>query len=703
MSKLTASMKNQPVSILAKTDEVVAETAKWALWKSSVQPEWEEIRRWDEMYQFYKREGSETFSDVSMNQAFSIVENYVARLNDTSMTVNARAHGTNDMGIFERYIGNVIQSTVFDAKVEDEMGPFRKVKELWERDFLVKGNAVAEVTYCHVVRRNGSGVEKVVASNPATRPLPLFSVIGQPWKTHMTSDEYFVEKFVTFKYLQDNEKTKENPNGIYENVGSLQLSIAEDGRLTRTSTDQRKIINGVEMPVQEPPIRLLEHHVGPWMRVYANERVKIRDVYDPFKLGTHPLILGMNYNVDGRYYAYGEIAAIYKPIRAQDTIINQRIQTVNQYLRPRTAVDPNIGPDLDMVALIMEKGGVFYADPNSIKTIETQLPPSVAYTETTELQRGVELAARSSAYSSGIANSTSDTTQGTKGGILALQSANEPNFQIKLDGVKDMFLRPICRKYLPMIGNLMGKDDLKYGEMQGEDRPWLAATKNMLLGIVTLKDLHTVGMLTDAGFAAYTTTPVLDPATGQPPIDPQTGQPAVNPQTGQPLTQPIPGSESAHMVEVDWLVDVTLDMRSSSEKQTRLQNLQNMIKFLADFGVHMNPARLEAFIEPKMEELKGLSTVILTQEEQQQQSSQMPREQLRVQVNFQDLPTAGKMQAAAQAGIQLTPQDLNEHAANQQLMQHSQMLNENYSKAASKAAATPPQIIPSPAPVASNA
>lgn len=693
MSKRIQNTPSGTPSSLTDDDSVAAVAAqvtKWRQWKQELEPYHREIRKWQDMYEFYKREGSETMSDVSMNSAFAIVESMIARLNDTDMTVTAKAHGNNDAAIFERYIGNIVQSSIFDAKVESVVGPFRKIKEIWERDFLVKGNAVAEISYCYVTKPSGNGTMQVVADNPCIRQIPLYSVTFQPWRDLMSSEEYFVEKWVTWDELSRNAKDPVTKKGLYENLDQLLQSLGNDARDGHLSsiTGQEQIVDGVPITKKAPLIHLLEHHIGSWLRVYANKTVEIRDVVDPMKIGTHPLIIGMNYCVEGRCFAYGEIAAIYKPIRAQDTIINQRIETVNRYLRPTVLVDPNTGPDLDMMAMLLEDGGVGYGVPDSIKTLETQLPPSVAYTETQELQQGVERAARFSPYASGTPNSGTDTTQGTKGGILALQGAAEPNFQVKMDAVTDMFYKPICRKYLPMIANLMSPNEIKYGALQGEDRAFEGATKNILLGKPTLADLHTIGMLTDAGFAALTSTQL---------INPQTGQPVINPQTGQPLTRPIPGADKETLMELDWVIEVTLDQRSAHDRATKLQNIQNMVTFLAQYGVHFQPARLEGFFETKMSEIKGLSDVILTPEEQQQMSSQSPREQLRVQVNYADMPVAAQQQALAQAGISVNAQELAEHATTQALMQQQGSLNDHYAKNAAKAMAKAPELPPQPA------
>lgn len=631
-------------------------------WKAELKKYWPQIDKNQEMYEFYKREGSETSSDVSMNTGFAIVESMISRLNDTTMTVTAKAHGTNDMALFERYLGNVLESVVFDSGVAEVMGPFRKIKEVFGREFLVKGNAVAEEVWVYEEGIDG----KPTADNPGTRVLPLKSVIFKPWLTLMTSDEYFVEKWMEWDDLSENEIDPITKKGLYTNLGNLKLSLDENTDGTekmQTAQDLEVLVDGSRFNRQMPGVHILEYWDGCQLTVIANKTTIIREATDPFKTGMHPLITAMNYMVEGRPYAYGEIDAIYKPVRAQDTMLNQRIETINQFLRPTVFVDPELGPDIDMVANMLESGGVGHGTKDTVQALDKQLPPSVAYTEDEVIQKGIERTARFSPYASGTPNSGTDTTAGTKGGIIALQGAAEPNFQVKIDGITDMFLKPKLRRDLPMLGGLMGDEEMRYGELQGEDKPWVGATKNILSGKPTLTDLHTVGILTDAQFQGLTTTPVLDPTTNQPPLDPSTGQPAVDPATGAAPVKTIPGASKATMIELDWIIDVTLDQKSAHDRQARIQNVMTTITYLQQIGVHFSPARAADFLEKKDDALKGLQEIILTPQEQQQQSSSMPREQLRVNVNFADLTPELKVQAAAQAGLTTSVADINAHEA----------------------------------------
>lgn len=647
----------------SSTKTAAQHVVQWKKWQIELEKYHPQIDKNQEMYEFYKREGSETTSEVSMNTGFAIVESMISRLNDTMMIVTAKAHGINDMTLFERYLGNVLEQVIFDDGVANLFGPFRKIKEVFGREFLVKGNAVAEEVWCYEEGADG----KTIADNPGTRVLPLKSVTFKPWMNLMTSDEYYVEKWMEYEDLVDGEIDPVTKKGLYTNLGNLKIDLDTSltaAERTQSPTNLKVIVDGAIFSRQMPSVHILEHWNGSFLTVIANKSVIIREARDPFKTGMHPLITAIDYQIEGRPYGYGEIDPIYKPIRAQDTMLNQRIETINQFLRPTVFVDPNLGPDIDMVASMLETGGVGFGIPSTVASLVKQLPPSVAYTEDEVIQKAIERTARFSAYASGVSNSTTDSTQGTKGGIIALQGAAEPNFQVKIDGITDMFLKPILRRIMPMLGGIMGDEEVRYGYLQGEDRPWISATKNVFLGKPTLSDLHTIGMLTDAQFTGLTTTPILDPQTGAPPLDPQTGQPAVDPKTGLPPSKVIPGADKASMIEIDWIVDVTLDQKSAHDRQAKLQNLMSTITYLQGIGVHFSPARAAAFLEKKDENLKGLDAIILTPAEMQQQSSQLPHEQLRVNMNFADLPPEGQIQAASQAGITLTPGGIEAHQAN---------------------------------------
>ena len=628
-------------------------TYQWRSWRTDLKQYWTQIDKNQEMYEFYKREASETSSDVSLNMPFAIVESMVSRLNDSSLKVTARAHGglpqlpgleSDALDELEDYVEGLLYDAIEDPRVEVQVGPFRKVKEVFARDLFVKGNAAAEINYCYRTTVDAKGNKKVVADNPFVRNLPMKSVVFDPSKTFMTSDRYYIEKHVKFSDLENSEKSPETGKGIYTNLASLKSHLTQETQL-RDAEDDQFVTGDLRLQRRVGPIHLLEVHDGPRIRVIANRTTLIRDDYDPFHLGSHPLLLGMNYVIEGRPYAYGEVDAIYKPVRAQDTVVNQKIEAINKYLRGTVLVDPSSQMDLDMVITIMENGGVGYGDPKAVGEIAKTLPPGQAFQQTEELQQAIERTARFSPYTSGTAQSADDKTQGTKGGIIALQNAAEPNFQVKLDALKDMFLRPLARKYLRMIGGLMGTDDTRFALLRGEDPKWITVTKGILMGSATLQDLMTAGMVSQQQVQQLTTTTQTDPM------------------TGQASQVPIKGASKALVFETDWLIDVDLDTKSASDRQAQGQNLMSVIQFGLSLGAQFSPERVVEAVGRKMG-FDEVTELFLTDQEKQQmaQGQQKPvSDPPRFNFDANLLPPEVQSQVLAQGGIQAPPAQLAQH------------------------------------------
>jgi hypothetical protein len=237
------------------------------------------------------------------------------------------------------------------------------------------------------------------------------------------------------------------------------------------------------------------------------------------------------------------------------------------------------------------------------------------------MQQAIERAARFSLYGAGLSGQSSDKTQGTASGIQSIQAAAEPNVEIQLDDIQEMFMQPVGRKYLKMIGRMMGTDEIRYGLLQGENQEWVKATKGILTGKATIKDMVMVGLIDEQDALQYTTTM-------QPVIDPMTGQPAVDPMTGQPAMQqvPIPGAEEALIFDVDWVVEVKLDNQSASDKDRKTQAELAHIQWGMQIGVPIDPEKAWVRLG-KRGGFDDIEDIILSPEEQQQKQQEMMQQQ----------------------------------------------------------------------------
>lgn len=546
-------------------------------WREDLRVYWNQISKNQELYEFYKREAEETESQVSLNTPFSIIESMVAKANDSTLNITTKARGENGLGDFESWVSSVLKGAIEDVDVASYHGTFRKNKEKHFRDFLVKGNAVSSVEYCYKTAVVG-GKKKVLADNPYVRNRELYSVVFNPSRTLVDSDVYYLESYVKYSDLKEYEA--KDGRGYYTNLGSLKRLADEEGRLI-DDQELANLTDGQKVGKRVEPIRLLERWEGARLTVIADDRVIIREEEDPFKIGGHNLLLSMNYSVGSRPYAYGEIDAIYGVVRAQDTIINQNLDIINRYLRPAILVDPTSGIDIDQLIVLLESGGVMEGRPNMVGEVSKQLPPAQAFTSIDVMQQAIERAARFSPYAVGLPSQETDKTQGTMGGIQSLQAASEPNFKVKLDALEETFAQPAARMYLSMIAGLMGRYDIRHGLLQGRSPQWVKASKGILLGKTTIAELISAGILSEETASPYLMT-MID----------------TTDELGNPVKRmvEIPGARDAVLFDIDWLIEVSLDDQSASDKQKQVAMKQAWVGWAQSLGVVFDPIKTATVI-----------------------------------------------------------------------------------------------------------
>lgn len=597
---------------------------KFKLWKNDLHQYYEQIDRNQQLYEFLKNEASLTSSDVSTNTTFAIIEGMISKCNESELLIDVMAVNEEEIYPFNKIVGNTIKHAISDPDIEAITGTFRERKEMYLRDFFVKGNAVGEIRYLYKETiENGQKV--VAADNPVFIPLDLKSVVFDPAYALADSPEYIIEKFTDYETLEL-QKKKADGSGIYDNLEELK-TYREQGNKDSTDSDFN-YSSDKKIPKKNKPIRILEYWNGAKLTVIADNKFIIRQVYDPFKIGRNNIITSMNYRVTGRPYAYGELDAVYKTVRAQDTILNQSIETVNQFLKPSVIIQPGAKINLQSLIAVIQEGGVAYGDPKAIGSVPRITPPQQAFLSIDTLQQVIERTTRFSPYTSGIPNSTTDKTQGTMGGIIAMQEAAEPNFQVKMDKIRDSLMRPLARIFFKMIVAFMGDDEIKYSLITGAAPSVIRATKGILSGNATLQDLMQAGFI-DQEVAGELLKEVEDP------------------------TQAI-------AYDVDWMIDVKLDNRSKRDKSIDMDKKIQAIKFVSGLGGQFSPERVAEALEDELD-IPNFTNLLLSEQEQMQQMAKMmaqsqmgqPPEERGVATGMPDM--AGSPNPEAQVATQIPP------------------------------------------------
>lgn len=551
-------------------------------WREELKSYWDQIEDCQEMYDSY--ESVDDYS-LKMETAKGLVEGTISKLNIVDFTVNIKAKGTNDVDQIGEYVSSLVKDAMIDPDVAAIEGSFRKKKEMVARDYLIKGNAFAEVQYLYKTQII-NGKKRVVADNPYIEPIDYHKVIFNPAYYADNSPVYYIEKHASWDYIKNNQYDEATGRGLFRNLAELKKAVTDNGKLT-DDIDIQNVSRSKKLNRKNEPIKLVFRWEGAKLCVFAEDKVIIREDWDPFKIGRHNLLTLMNYKITNRPYAYGEIDQIFGQVKAQELVLTQSVKAIDRYLKPALTVDPAI-PNLDYDGImdVVANGGVYPIPPGSIANVPNDLPPQQAFSIIDVIQQAVERGSRYSSYSFGITGQSSDKTGGTASGIQSLQRAAEPNFAQKLDDINDSLMIPMARIYLQMIGNLMSPDEIRYTYLRGKTSGWVTVTKSILTGEASLTDFLQAGLITQQEFNDFVTD--------------EYGY-------HQDLEKKI-------IFDVDWAVDVTMkpDFEADQQRQlTAKMNWQGLAKalgvpikakdFLIETGIDANIDNPERFIDTQAE------------------------------------------------------------------------------------------------------
>jgi hypothetical protein len=569
-----------------------------------LRPYWTQMGKNEELYEFYKSEYTETAVNVALNTPFAIIESQIAKENTASLIVTVKAEGENNLAEFEKWVASSVKHIIEDRRVAMVKGTFRKKKERFSRQLKVVGNAIAEVSYCYATQVEG-GKTVTTADNPYLINRHYKQVIFNPAKTLDSSDVYYVIDHMKLSDMRDQEyyqkKDKDGrtvTGGRFRNLDQL-AKAKKSASILSDDTDIRFSSGDTKISKKNEPIQVVtrwEQKKAGWTRcVFAAGRVMVMpDEVDPYRIGCHNLLIGMRYVVEGRPYAYGEMDPIYKLARAQDTIVNQKIEIINKYLRGSYIAGPSL--DVDSLMLILAQGGVMNGIASDLQAVPVNPVPQGAFQETAELQQALERAARYSPYSTGTPVSSDDRTKGTKGGIIALQNASEPNAESQVDDIEDMLLEPYAYMALKMKARYMSPDETFHALIDGKTPEWVKVTKGILSGNATLQDFITAGIITPEQSQSIVGTP--------------------HAKTGEPI------SRSTVLFSVDWMVSVSLDAQSAQEKQSQISAEQALIDFsIEKLGAQFDAGRVVEYLADK-NDASEIKALLMTPQEKQAASAQ---------------------------------------------------------------------------------
>jgi len=614
--------------------------------KPDVQSYKEEYARWKPLlsnYQLrfkenYKRysgyfDQSGTNVKIADPVAFELVERMVLRLFENEPKFNAESTGFNLPREVKRIITSVAEFIWTNPDVISATGPMKSKLKVLGREFSVTGNVGCE-TYWNPK-----------ADAPDMRPIAVEDVIFDPSKSLKTSPVYYIEQFVSLDYLEDNVEIKKDGEvitGIFNSAGIKQL--------------KRDSLKNAEKPDPSPVLmnrtgttigRQVDQHllISRWEGKHCCRFVVDLDSSNPIFvqefdsiLDDDPLDFAMDIEVVKEPYAMSIIDPQAGLFKAKDLILSQTVDYGAKVLNPPTIVDPTVGPiNLKTVANMYKLGGIVLANPSQIHQEPISNAPQAAGLDMMNyIEQRAESISGVGAYTAGVSNQPSDKTQGTAAGIQTLMSAGQAPIQDRQNNIEESLIEPFMNKALKMVGATMSDSDFKWILVGGEDSKWVKVTKGFLTGKIKLIDLMQANVAKDEEIQAIVNVML---------------------QEGKDPKKDI-------LFDVDWIIHVetgsnaSVDLKESIENKTMLVNLASQLYVPIDREKMWLDIALDSGIkEPDQYILQG----------QDASQSGMPpaARKMTENMNFADLPPDGKMQMAANAGIQLNPQDVQQQGQGQ--------------------------------------
>jgi hypothetical protein len=431
---------------------------------------------------------SGTDSKVSDPVAAELIERVIQKLFERDPKFFVEAKGTN----LPREVKNVMASAVewmwSNQDTIQSTGPMRNKLKVGGRELLILNNTAFEVYWNHV------------SDAPDMRVVPVEDIIFDPTKNLKTSPVYYIRRFVSLDYLEDNVEIKSNGEvvtGIFDSaaIKKLKRDKAEDTyKLDPTNVKVKR--HNSDFGINVDPLELITRYKGNKVCQFINagdddEPVAVREYVNEV-LDTHPLAFAIDKEVVKEPYGSSLVDDLAGLLKAKNLFINQEIAYRSKVLNPPMYIDPSVATNpISMRTLgnAYKNGGIVIANKEMVdhKTI-----PSLGNAGL-DILNWIEGRAESisgiNSYMAGVPNSQTDKTQGTKGGIEALINQATSPVSDRQQNIEESIIEPIVNKWLKMLGATMTKDEFKWVMISGEKPSWVKLTKGFITGKIKLIDL----------------------------------------------------------------------------------------------------------------------------------------------------------------------------------------------------------------------
>jgi hypothetical protein len=431
---------------------------------------------------------SGTESKVSDPVAAELIERVIQKLFERDPKFFVEAKGVN----LPREVKNVMASAVewiwSNQDTVQSTGPMRNKLKVAGREFLILNNTIMEVYW------------NPVSDAPDMRVVPLEDIVFDPTKNIKTSPVYYVKRFVSLDYLEDNVEIKKDGEvvtGIFDSAAIKKLKRQYPDKNFRpdpSDTTIKRYNSNDQLNVDQ--IELITRYEGAKVCQFIKntddeDPIVVRE-YNNEVLKSHPLAFAIDKEVVKEPYGSSLVDDLSGLLKAKNLFLNQEIAYRSKVLNPPMYVDPSVATNpISMRTLgnAYKNGGIVIANKDMVdhKTIPTLGNAGL------DILNWIEGRAESisgiNSYMAGVPNSQTDKTQGTKGGIEALISqATSPVAERQIN-LEESIIEPVVNKWLKMLGATMTRDEFKWVMISGEKPNWVKLTKGFITGKIKLIDL----------------------------------------------------------------------------------------------------------------------------------------------------------------------------------------------------------------------
>ena len=443
---------------------------------------------------------SGTDSKISDPVATELVERVDQKLFEKDPKFFAESGGGNIPKEVKNVIASVADFLWTNQDMVQSTGPMRQKLKVGGRELCITGNLGTEAYYNNE------------AKAPDFRITPIEDIIFDPTKTLKTSPVYYIRQFVSLDYLKENveiKKDNEVVTGIFDSASIKKLERLRKTKNEPQSDSERQDpttnpVNrsGSQFNNYVDDFQLISRWQGKKCCRFVledDEEILIQN-YENEVLGTHPFQFAMDMEVVKEPYGFSFLDALNGLIRAKDLILNQVVDYGAKVLNPPTIVNPALGPvNLKTIANMYKLGGIVIGDPNAIAQKPVANLGSFGFDLLGYIEQRAEGVTGINSYTSGTPNSSVDKTQGTKGGIEALQAAGTSPITDRQQNIEESIIEPMINKMLKMIGATMADDEFKWVLVTGEKPEWIKVTRGFLTGKIKVIDLMQANLLDNDG------------------------------------------------------------------------------------------------------------------------------------------------------------------------------------------------------------